>query len=246
MGNKPSKDITPEQRVMRERGIVIGEKIPIVLIAGPFFIKATRMQLTNPKLYKYDLYYYNEVFHSFVTIFLLKPDIKVIQYDCNRNIIKFRFDIELADDELKTQTIEYSFYVSNSSSKLIFYLLPANLLIYHLQQNFWYYIIRRNYEYSTMYIVELKKPRDNYSTFYLDIYDNQYNVVSKIEIKSSKEPSVEYIENEDDDSDSLFIVCDDDGFVQIPITVPTSTVNTDEEAVQITLTKTVYHLSELK
>jgi hypothetical protein len=220
MGNILStKDYKPEQHSdqgMCEIGFRINQKIPL---GGPFFIEG---KLTNG-IYEFRIYHIDNSgfwteFFTFETCHPLRREFNVA-YD--GSIVKFVFETDTFEKELK-HFREYSFDFSKSfqnetefsgSLKSMPFLLHPDRKIIHLRGRYGYYMLVIDANHYEIYIVESsdEMPCGSKSTF-----KSGDTVIAKINVESSNFPFVRNYEER-----NLVFTSADEGFVPIPIMLPT-------------------------
>jgi hypothetical protein len=220
MGNKLSKtDYKPVQHSdqgMREIGFHLDQKNPL---GGPFFIEGN---LTN-EIYGFIIYHLSNIgilteFFLFETFHPLRNKFNVM-YD--GSIVKFVFEIDSVEKELE-HICEYSFDFSKSlqsqndfSCSLLSmpFLLHPDRKIIHLRGKYWYYVISVNATYHEFYIVESSDtPQSGFESTFM----SGDTVIAKINVESSNFPFVR-----NNEEGNLVIASADEGFVPIPIILPT-------------------------
>lgn len=228
MGNiKSITDHKPEQHPdqgMREIGLKFDEKNPL---GGPFFIEG---QTPTNGIYGFRLYHLDTTgflteFMTFETCHPLRDEFEVM-YD--GSIVKFVFQTDSFEKGLK-HILEYSFDFSKSFHsekefsdplKSMPFLLPLNRKMFHLHEKYWYYLIPVGATHYEFYIVESS---DKSKRGFESSFKSGDRVIQKINVESSNFPFVM-----NDEGGNPVIASADEGFVPIPICLPSD---------ELTLTK---------
>lgn len=226
MGNTPpsSKEYEPEQPLeqgMRKFGIPLGQKIPI---KGPFFIEGHE---PNDEIYRFDLSHLDSSglmtpIFSFETFDPLRDTFNVVN---NGSIVKFVFETDSFEKEL-IHSLEFEFDFSKSfrsekesyqQLKSIPFLLPNDRKMIRLEGKYWYYIRYVNGKFYEFFIVESP---DETSRGFDSVFKKEDVVIQKINVDSSNVPFVM-----NDEEGNLIITSADEGFVPIPIRLPSDDIH---------------------
>ena len=226
MGNTQSskKDHEPEQhpeKGMREIGFPLGQKIPL---GGQFFIEGH-----EPKhgIYGFQIYHLDEngnftFFFSFETAHPLRKEFNL---DYDGPFLKFVFSTDSFEKGLK-HDIEYLFDFSKSfqseknfSGPLLSmpFLLPSDRKITYLNEKYRYYLIPVDATHYEFYIVESS---NEIRCGFESTFKSGDVVIQKMNVKSWNFP---YVMN--DEKGNLVIVSADEGFVPIPIQLPSDKIS---------------------
>lgn len=235
MGNTPSlpNDHKPDQHLyqgMLEIGFPLGQKIPL---GGPFFIEG---QEPENGIYEFRIYHLDvkgnfTFFFSFETAHPLRNEFKL---DYDGSIVKFFFETDSFEKGLK-HVIEYSFDFSKSfqleknfSGPLLSmpFLLPSNRKITYLNEKYRYYLIPVDATHYEFYIVASS---NEIRCGFESTFKSGDIVIQKINAESSNFP---YVMN--DEKGNLVIVSADEGFVPIPIYLPSDVLTLAEAIIQQT------------
>ena len=227
MGNASStrNDINADQLSetgMRNLGFVVGRKIPL---GGPFFIEA--QQQTHDGIYGFNLYHLDSSclmthIFSFETFHPLRDSFKVVY---NGSIVKFGFETDSFEKGLK-HVLEFAFDFSksfhyekdsNQPLKSIPYLLRTDGKMTHLEGKFWYYILLDDEIHREFFIVESP---DETQRGFESVFKEGDVVIQKINVESKKFPFVMK-----DEEGNLIIASEDEGFVPIPIRLPSDDIS---------------------
>ena len=229
MGNTPSsntpsskKDHEPEQQPekgMREIGFPLGQKIHL---GGPFFIEGG----LNNGIYGFYLYHLDSL-GIMTTIFLfetfhqLRDAFKVVY---KGSLVKFVFETDSFEKGLK-HVLEFAFDFSksfhsekdsNQPLKSIPYPLPPDGKIIHLEGKYSYFVISIGNSYEFMIVESPNETERGFES----VFKEGDVVIQIMNVKSSNFP---YVMN--DEKGNLVIVSADEGFVPIPIQLPSDNIS---------------------
>lgn len=224
MGNTPStttttkKDCRPDQHSeqgMRVMGFPLDQKIHL---GGSFFIEGR----LNNGIYEFQIYHNDNSgfwteFFTFETCHPLRNEFKVV-YD--GPFVKIVFETDSFEKGLK-HVLEYLFDFSASfhsekefsgSLKSMPFLLPSNRKMFFLHGKYWYYLIPVDATHYEFYIVESS---DVSQRGFESSFKSGDIVIHKINVESSNFPFVMK-----DEEGNPVIASADEGFVPIPICLP--------------------------
>lgn len=224
MGNTTSsnegyKPVQHPETGMREIGFPLGQKIPL---GGPFFIEGG----LNNGIYGFYLYHLDSFgmmtnIFSFETFHPLKNKFKVVY---KGSLVKFVFETDSFEKGLK-HILEFAFDFSksfhsekdsNQPLKSNPYPLPPDGKIIHLEGKYSYYVISIGNSYE-FFIVESP---DETSRGFESVFNEGDVVIQKINVESKNFPFVM-----NDEEEKLIIASADEGFVPIPIRLPSDDIS---------------------
>lgn len=229
MGNTQSLDFTPAQNVGGEGKLTdiemkdSGKPVAVWIDRNHVFY-IVKHTVNEDDIYNFDIYHFDNgglmtLIHSFQTFHPLNDSSSSVTYDGSTVI--FTFEIKsVPEKEDVSQQIQFALDFSKSFSsehdsdnqlKSHPSLLHLDIPITFISEKYWYYWIEVDTRIYELYLVEAHREKHGFNS----TFKRGDTIVNRIIVDSSNVP---FVMNDKDGNP--IIACADEGFVPIPIMLP--------------------------